>query len=32
MNGALQITALDPWVIMQIEGRDKGAAFSALPF
>ena len=38
MNGEVQITPLDPWVTLQIEGKDvnflldTGAAFSVLPF
>ena len=38
MNGEIQITPLDPWVTLQIEGKDvnflldMGADFSVLPF
>ena len=37
-NGEIQITPLNPWVTLQIEGKDvnflldTGAAFSILPF
>ena len=38
MNGEIQITPLDPWVTLQIKGKDvnflldMGVAFSVLPF